>query len=105
MNLTTNKSEIGALAYTADETACSLDFIFRNFKKICETTKKLFIVDKDFTQLASIRKNFSDAIILLCQFHALKFMRTLIASVTVTVEKKNLISYLKTLFMPMTRIP
>lgn len=47
----------------------------------------MFIVDKDFTQLASIRKNFPDAIILPCQFHALKFMKILIASAT--VEKKN----------------
>ena len=89
LNLTTNKTEIAAIAYTADETADSLGFIFKHFNYLCINRDKMFIVDKDFTQLSSIEKYFPGCTILLCQFHTLKFMRTLLATALETVENKN----------------
>ena len=89
LNPTTNATEIAAIAYTDDETAVRLDFVFRNFTDICTNTDKIFIVDKDFTQMESIKKHFPDCTVLLCQFHTLKFMRTLFATALVKVEKKT----------------
>ena len=40
LNPTTNRSEIAAIAYTADETAVSLDCLFRNFRSIAVTRRK-----------------------------------------------------------------
>ena len=80
LNQITNKTEIAAIAYTADETADSLGFIFKHFNYLCINRDKMFIVDKDFTQLSSIEKYFPGCTILLCQFHRLKFMRTLLAT-------------------------
>ena len=91
LNLTTNKTEIAAIAYIADETASSLDFVFGNFSDLCNNSKdKMFIVDKDFTQIGSIKKHFPMSIILLCQFHTLKYMRTLMATALATVEQKTI---------------
>ena len=89
LNPTTNKTEIAAIAYTADETAESLDFIFQNFSVLCANPDKIFIVDKDFTQLDSIKRHFPGCTVLLCQFHTLKYMRTLLATALATVEKKT----------------
>ena len=89
LNLTTNKTEIAAIAYTADETADSLGFIFKHFNYLCINRDKMFIVDKDFTQLSSIEKYFPGCTILLGQFHTLTFMRTLLATALETVEKTN----------------
>ena len=89
MNLTTDRTQIAAIAYTADEAADSFGFIFKHFNYRCINRDNMFIVDKDFTQLSSIEKYFPGCTILLCQFHTLKFMRTLLATALETVKKKN----------------
>ena len=48
-------------------------------------------MDKDFTEIESIRKVFPSAIVLLCFFHALKFMKCLISTALTTQDVKNMI--------------
>lgn len=89
LNPTTNKTEIGAVALLADESAKNLDFIFEKFAEICVHHQLIFIVDKDFHQLDSIKRNFPEAILLLCRFHCLKYMHGLFATALLTVEQKQ----------------
>ena len=51
----------------------------------------IFLVDKDFTNLDTIKKWFSKAKILLCIFHVLKFIRTLTSTAYATIEQKRAI--------------
>ena len=89
LNPTTNKTEIAAIAYISDESSSSLDFVFRHFSNICcGNVEKIFIVDKDFTQLNSINVHFPDCLILLCQFHTLKFIHHLVSTAVEKIERK-----------------
>ena len=56
---------------------------------MCDDVKKIFIVDKDFTQIKMIEKNFPGCTVILCQFHTLKYMRNLIATAVTVVETKT----------------
>ena len=54
-----------------------------------ERNDYIFLVDKDFTGIETVRRIFSGAIVLLCTFHVLKFMRTLISTALTTQEIKK----------------
>ena len=87
INPTTNKSEVGFMALMCDETQSSMEFALKSFRKLCLRPVMIFIVDKDFGQISVLNDIFPGSRILLCQFHAIKFIRTLIASAPVVVEK------------------
>ena len=48
-----------------------------------------FLVDKDFTEISSVRKVFPMSVVLLCIFHCLKFQRTLFSTILAKVEVKE----------------
>ena len=63
LNPTSNKSEIAFMALVCDETNENIVFTLTVFKQICVQTDLIFIVDKDFGQLAVLRKVFPDSVI------------------------------------------
>ena len=85
LNPTTNKTEIAALSMMSD------DFVLSKFKTLCRREDIMFFVDKDFTNIESIKKAFSEVTILLCVFYVLKYMRTLISTAVTRVEKQEAI--------------
>ena len=89
LNPTTNKSELAFLALMCDETNETVEFALKAFKKICLRFTLIFMVDKDFGQILVLNSVFPGSRILLCNFHAIKFMRTLIASAPIVVETKT----------------
>ena len=89
LNPVTNKSEVAFMSLMCDETNQTMEFAISRLKQICLRSSLIFVVDKDFGQLGVLSTIFPDARILLCIFHAIKFMRTLIASAPVVVEKKK----------------
>ena len=72
-----------------DETKPNIEFALKAFKKMCLKDELIFTVDKDFGQLAVLRAVFPRASVLLCIFHAIKFMKVLFASAPVLIEKKD----------------
>ena len=76
LNLTTNEPEIAALSMMSDETRENYDFVLSKFKTMCRRKDTIFHVDKDFTNIESIKKAFSEVTILLCVFHVLKYLRS-----------------------------
>ena len=73
-----------AVAYclVAQETKVSIVNLMQLFKKYNQNWEKVRVVvtDKDFTEIASIKEEFPQAVTLLCQFHMLKFLCTKISS-------------------------
>ncbi|OWZ00807.1 hypothetical protein PHMEG_00027926 [Phytophthora megakarya] len=52
------------------------------FKKINPTWKNIesLVIDKDFTEMAALQEEFPGAMIFLCQFHAIKYVKQMIHS-------------------------
>ena len=71
------------------ETAECFDFALSEFSKMCVRQDLLFLIDKDFTEGASIEKIFPASVVLLCIFHVFKFLRTLIATAPTTIDVKT----------------
>ena len=89
LNPTTNRSEVAFMALLCDESKPNVQFALAAFKKLCLRQDLLFVVDKDFGQLEVLRELFPSAVVLLCVFHAIKFIKTLIATCPVVVETKS----------------
>ena len=79
-NPVTNKGEVAQLVFLADEGAEALEFAFKAFKKTILQDPGYVMVDKDFTELIILSKVFPNATILLCQFHVMKYMKTLVST-------------------------
>ena len=83
-----DKTEIAAFAMMSQETAECFQFVLEEFSKICVRLDLIFLIDKDFTEMESLRKVFPSEIVLLCVFHTLKYMRNLFATIPDTIEIK-----------------
>ena len=88
LDTNTNLSEIAAFSLMSQESASSFKFILDNFSKICVRQDLIFLIDKDFTELATLKKIFPAAIVLLCIFHALKYIRNLVTTALVKQKEK-----------------
>ena len=75
LNPTTNKSEIASLSFISDESADNLRFVFTSFKKMTLHDPSVIIVDKDFNEIKLLKEIFPNAVILLCTFHVIKFLK------------------------------
>ena len=84
-----DRTGIAAFSFMSVETAECFDFALFEFSKICVRQDLIFVIDKDFTEGASIKKVFPSSIILLCIFHCFKFLRTLIATAPTTIDVKT----------------
>ena len=85
----TSKSEIAAFALMSDETAACFEIILNSFSRVCVRQDLIFLIDKDFTEISTLKNIFPSSTILLCIFHALKYMRCLISTALERQEKKN----------------
>lgn len=85
----TDRTGIAAFSLMSVETSECFDFALSEFSKICVRQDLIIIIDKDFTEGASIKKVFPASIILLCIFHCFKFLRTLIATAPTTIDVKT----------------
>ena len=88
LDTNSDKTEIAAFALMSQESAECFGFVLGHFSQICIRQDLIFIIDKDFTEISSIRKVFPSSIILICIFHCLKFIRNLISTIPDTVEVK-----------------
>ena len=79
-NNLTGHGELVQLVFLADEGAESLHFAFQSFRRSLLNDPKFFMIDKDFTEIQTIKKVFVNSSILLCQFHVLKYMKTLVST-------------------------
>ena len=89
LDTNSDKSEIAAFGMISEESKICFEFILHHFSKICIRQDIMFIIDKDFTEQASIRKIFPGSIVLLCVFHTLKFMRVLFSTIPDTIPVKE----------------
>lgn len=80
LNPVTNKGEIAHLFFLADEGAEALEFSFNSFKTANTHVPGYFMVDKDFGELSSLSTIFPNSTFLLCQFHVMKYLKTLIST-------------------------
>ena len=78
LNPVTNRGEVACLIFISDEGGDSLEFAFQSFKNSILTDPAYCMIDKDFTEISTIKKIFPNCIILLCIFHVLKYQKTLL---------------------------
>ena len=98
-NNLTGHGELAQLVFLADEGSESLQFAFQSFRRSVLSDPKFFMIDKDFTEIQTIKKVFVNSSILLCQFHVLKYMKTLVSTSRaasgsgekVDIEKKSIL--------------
>ena len=69
----------------------TLRLFLSKFKELnsATTQTKLFIVDKDFNEMAVLRELWPDAEVFLCLFHILKSLKQRIASLAISQEKEK----------------
>ena len=85
----TNLSEIAAFSLLSQESASSFEFILGHFANICVRQDLIFLIDKDFTEVSSLRKVFPSSTVLLCIFHVLKYIKNLVTTALARQEKKH----------------
>ena len=91
LNPTTNKSEVACVAFIAEESSENLEFVFRNFKLFCTHDPQIIMINKDFNEISVLKIVFPLAVILLCTFHVIKYIKLVISSAVVVVDKKRFI--------------
>ena len=89
LDTNSDKTEIAAFAMMSEESSTCFEFVLNHFSRISVRQDLIFIIDKDFTEMSSIRKVFPTAIVLLCIFHCLKYMRSLFATIPEVVQVKE----------------
>ena len=92
LDTNSDKTEIAAFAMMSQETESCFKFVLEEFSKICVRQDLIFLIDKDFTEMETLRKVFPSSMVLLCVFHTLKYMRNLFATIPDTVEVKERIN-------------
>ena len=87
LDLTSHKTEVAALMSAEGEG--NFNFVLIELKRLNERNDYIFLVDKYFTGIETIKRIFPVATVLLLVFHVLKFMKTLISTALTTVEIKK----------------
>ena len=85
----TNKTEVAAISLLSQESEENFNFVLSLFRSLYNKNDLIFLVDEDFTCIKSIKQAYPNSTVLLCIFHAIKFLRTLFATALATVEKKE----------------
>lgn len=91
LDMQSNKTEIAAFALIANESESNFYFILQELKSLNDREDYIFLVDKDFTGINTIKRTFSEVVVLLCAFHVLKFMRRLIATALTDADTKKVV--------------
>ena len=85
----TGHGEVAMFAWMRDETAASFEYVFQSFKRAYQHIPSAIMVDKDFTQLRALKKQFPTVSILLCYFHVAAYVEKIIKSANVKQDKKE----------------
>ena len=94
LNPVTDRGEVGQVAFLSDEGSDAYEFAFSAFRSSIQKDPPVIILDKDFNELAVIKKVFPTSLPLFCIFHMLKWWQFLLKTTTNTKEhpkKKHVI--------------
>ena len=85
------RKKVVAYALLRNERQETLRLFLSNFKELNSSTTqtKLFIVDKDFSEVAVLRELWPDTEVFLCLFHVLKSLKQRISSLAISQEKEK----------------
>ena len=89
LDTNSDRTEVAAYAFMSEESTECFDFVLMQLSKLSCRQDMTFLIDKDFTEIASLRKIFPMSVVLLCIFHCLKYMRTLFSTIPDAVEVKE----------------
>ena len=89
LNPATGKGEVVQLAFLEDECADAYSFSFSTMRKIIGQDPPVLCIDKDFNEIAVLKSVFPSSSIILCWFHVLKFLKTLISTALVEFDQKE----------------
>ena len=94
LNPVTDRGEVCHVAFLSDEGSDAYEFAFSAFRSSIHKDPPVIILDKDFNELAVIKKVFPSSLPLLCIFHVLKWWQSLLKTTTSTngqlkVEEKK----------------
>ncbi|CAF1088511.1 unnamed protein product [Brachionus calyciflorus] len=79
-----------AYCFMRNETLENLEFFYKTFTEINDIENvQVVLVDKDLTNLDLIKTYFLNATILLCVFHVIKYLKTVISKLVIDVNSKN----------------
>ena len=87
LNPVTDRGEVGEVAFLSDEGSDAYEFAFSAFRSSIQKDPPVIILDKDFNELAVIKKVFPTSLPLLCIFHVLKWWQSLLKTTTNTKER------------------
>ena len=89
LDLTSDRTEVAAFALVAAEGESNFNFVLSELKSLNERNDYIFLVDKDFNGIETVRRIFPGVAVLLCTFHVFKFMKSLITTALTKQEVKK----------------
>jgi hypothetical protein len=77
-------------AFVQNERKETLSTVVQQFIRTNPAAKKIkcFMVDKNFTEIGVLRTEFESASVLLCQFHAVKYLREVVAKYDLSPQQR-----------------
>lgn len=78
-------------AFILNERKETLETVVNHYikKNMASRKIKCFMVDKNFTEIGVLRDNFDQAQVLLCQFHAVKYLREVVSKYDLSSQQKE----------------
>ncbi|XP_077297381.1 uncharacterized protein LOC143919071 [Arctopsyche grandis] len=99
----TGKTEFASIAFISIESLINLKECIKEFQTICTNIPKIFMIDKDFTEISAIKNVFPTSHILLCKFHIIKYIKKVLSTALCdVVEKRNLLQLFKKVLFSQT---
>jgi hypothetical protein len=83
-----------AYCWMKAETMENLEFFYTeilNMPRLSET--KVIIVDKDLTNVNLLKTMFPNAVVLLCKFHVIKWLKSVVSKIVTTTDVKNSVMF------------
>ena len=79
-----------AYCWMKAETYENLEFFYKELLDLPGTSEvKVILVDKDLTNVNLLKAMFPHAVVLLCKFHVIKWLKSVIAKIVTTTDIKN----------------
>ena len=83
-----------AYCWMKTENVENLEFLYSQILDLPDLPEvKVIIVDKDLTNLPVLKRYFPETIILLCTFHVIKWLKSVIAKIVISSQLKNEIMF------------
>lgn len=94
-------------AFLHHENKLSVQWALKQFQDAVTTTAKtkVIFVDKDFVEISAVASLFPGVDVLLCQFHVVKYLKKVIADLSIEIsEKAELLSLFKLVMHSATQV-